>query len=110
MHCPSPIFNERHGEVLFCRSERAKLFSAALKRGIRILRQAWDNGTRRCWVAHAKIHTALFPTQSDSAHGHQDSLAICYLVVSSVFSYCPRMHKEREAEIVHCISALRAFP
>lgn len=110
MHCPFHIFNERHGELLFCRSERAGLFSAALKRGIGILQRAGDNGPRRCWVAHAKIRRALFPPHRDSARGHQDSPAICYLVVSSVFSHCLQMHKGREAEFVRHISAIRAFP
>lgn len=103
MHCPFHIFNERHGELLFCRSEGGRLFSAALERGIGISQRAGDNGPgaagwhMRRSARHCPLH---------SAHGHQDSLAICYLAVSSMFSHCLQMQKERAAEFVHCILQL----
>lgn len=60
MHCPFHIFNARHGEMLFCRSGRERLFSAAPKRGMRISRAVGDNGPGHGWVAHPRMRGALF--------------------------------------------------
>lgn len=97
MHCPFHIFNEQHGELLFCRSERARLFSAALKRGIRILRQAGDNGPRRCWVAHAKICWALFPlcaTAPTATSALRPSVTLWLAACSHIAYRCTRKEQQ----------------
>lgn len=77
MHCPFHIFNERHGEMVFCRSGRTRLFSAALKRGIGISRPGGDNGPRHGWVAHPRIRRALFRTQRPRSPGPSGHLLPC---------------------------------
>lgn len=97
MHCPFHIFNERHGELLFCRSERARLFSAALKRGIGILQRAGDNGPRRCWVAHAKIRRALFPRTATApavTRTLRPSVTLWLAACSHIACRCTREEKQ----------------
>lgn len=96
MHCPFHISNEQHGELLFCRSERARLFSAVLKRGIGISQWDGDNGPQRCWVAHAGMHRALFPISAAAPAVTRTlwpSVTVWRAAWSHIAYRCPRKEK-----------------
>lgn len=99
MHCPFHIFNERHGELLFCRFERVRLFSAAPKRGIRILHWGCDNVRGLCWVAHAKICAVLFPLLNETGPTVTRTLTPSVTLLLTEHSHIVHSCKEKRGQI-----------